>query len=523
MINNKKVYSFSAASLLSAAMCCLAMLACGGGQVSTKRVLDDNYRVQPGVDSTVAREADSLQVFLFVDAKKEKKIAELKAKAQERLQRSDSLWAKISLKNGISTSDSLTASSYTESGKSALNAILGDANSENSKKINSEAYKKIGIYLDEAAASFEQAILINPNDLEARGWLARVYGLKAERFENEQDYSKAAQELENLLQLEKSKHEIYFQLAENYFRMKAWKPAYDIFVDAERVLKETAFLNVNDPEATMAELKNAPVDTSVLFIYRYYQGIAQSRLYHADNALEILQTALALAPTDQERASVESYLDWINWDNGNIRGSEIRDSLLVLQNEEQFASAENGFKRLVKSLKTQKARDEIEWRAAVLAYEKLGQKDDAVKSLHELIDRTETLEDGLPVDTSYQRYFEDYSIMCYNLGLEYASKRNWQDAYAYFLQASQINWKGQAKCNVEIAKIVQNNPDLVIKHLLQAQEKEQTLSLLEKQQLYQLLSVAYLKKGMIDEAREIRKKLLNLQKESRINDSASSM
>ncbi|MFQ5631070.1 MAG: tetratricopeptide repeat protein [bacterium] len=463
-----------------------------------------------------------MQVFLFVDAKKEKKIDALKSNAQERLQRSDSLWAKVSKKNNISAHDSISANGFIDAGKHALGEISDHGASEKSRQANADVYKKIGNYLDEAAGAFEKAILLNPFDVEARSWLARVYVLKAERFESEHDYEKAASELENLLELEKGKHEIYYRLAENYYKMKSWQPAFEVFVEAERVLKETAFLGVEDPEASIDDLNNAAVDTSILFYYRYYQGTTQARLYNSDRALTILASAKKLAQSEKDKEAVVSYIDWINWDSGNVRGSEIRDSLLVLLRDGRYKEAVTGFLKLAKSLKTQKARDEIDWRAAVLEFQELGKMDAAVDRLHKLIKRTKTLPDGSPADTSDQRYFEDYSTMCYNLGIEYTNKRNWQEAYAYFLQASQINWKGRAKSNVEIAKIVQNNPDLVIKHCKQAQENENTLSRLEKQQLYQLLSVAYLKKGMVKEAKEARHKLLIFRREEISNGTSYS-
>lgn len=496
--------------------------ACGSSKLNSKRVLDDDYKIPPGVDSTVARAADSLQVFLFVDAEKERKVEQLKSKAQERLQRSDSLWAKINQKNDVSTHDSIAASGYFNEGKRSLDEMSNKYAASNNGEAKADDYKKIGLYLDEAASAFEKAILLNPYDADARSWLARVYSLKADRFESEKDYEKAASELENLLQLEKSKHEIYYRLAENYYKINSWQPAYNIFVEAERVLKETSFMRIEDPEATLEDLNNAPVDTSILFYYRYYQGITQARLYNSDNANKILRSAEKLTQTEKDREAVVSYIDWINWDNGNIRGSEIRDSLLVLQNKGDYREATRGFLKLTKTLKTQKARDEIEWRAAVLEYQKIGNKDIAVERLHVLINRTRKRPGGQPADTSYQRYFEDYATMCYNLGLEYAQSRNWQEAYAYFLQASQINWKGQAKSNVEIAKIVQNNPDLVIQHCKLAQENEYTLSKIEKQQLYQLLSVAYLKKGMTDLAKEARHKLLIFKREDIDNGSSYS-
>lgn len=496
---------------IGTALLSLLIVACGGNP-KAKKFLGKNYPVPAGVDSLVAREADSLNIFLFVGSDTEKKGENLKKKARERLQRSDSLWARVAQKTRVNAQDSIEATRTVEIGKNSLNKLAAAQEDVERNKIDADTFKRVEKYLDESINAFEQAILLNPYDLEARSWLARVYRIKAERFQSAKDYERAARALEDLLYLDKGNHMIYFQLAENYYNMNAWKLAYDIFVEAEKVLRETSFLAVNSTEASIHDLNRASVDTATMFYYRYYQGVTQARLYNADEALSILHSAKALAQTDDDRDRVQNYIDWINWDDGNIRASEIRDSLIVLQREGKFKQATDGFLRLVRYLRTQRTRDEIEWRAAVLEYQKLSKQDEAVRRLHALIERTAKNDLGAPLDTSYQHYFEDYSTMCYNLGLENARQSDWQKAYAYFLQASKIHWKGKGKCHVEIAKIVQNNPDLVIEHCKKAQEQENTLTNMERQQLYQLLSVAYLKKRMPEEAKRARHNWLMLQR-----------
>lgn len=500
----------------------LVVWSCASSGNGGSRKRSDTFRIPPGVDSTVAREADSLNRALFVDSEAEKKSKKAKQKAYDRLQRSDSLWHRIVGKTRVTADDSAASHAKTRAGKEALHQMQQELKGENHHTADPEIYKKVDRLLREAIDAFERALELNPYDMDARSWLARTYALRAERLERREDYENAARVLEDLLQLEKGQHQLYFRLAENYFKMQAWQPAYDLFVQAERMLKETAFLNPSAPEDQPIDLAHMPLDTATLFYYRYYQGVTQVKLYHAEKALEILDSARDLVRTPENRKAVEDYIAWIKWDNGNIRGSEIRDSLLVLQQQGKFAEAAGGFRKLIRHLTTQRARDEIIWRAALIEYEKLGQKNKAVAALHELIKRTATDSNGLPADSSYRRYFNDYAIMCYNLGLDYSKARHWQDAYAYLSQASLITWPGRAKCHIEIAKIVQNNPDLVIKHCNKAVEEIDALVREEKVQLYQLLIFAYLKKGMTDQARHAREKLLQLQREAIDNGTAVS-
>ncbi len=493
------------------------LYSCAGGGGSAKM---RKFDVPPGVDSTVARQADSVKIFLFAEPKTEKEINKLKEKARERFQRSDSLWARIAERTAISQLDSNEAQKHVGKGKEALKEIASHNDKGQAKRLDPETNKKIARLLDEAIAAFEKAILLNPYDLDAKSWLARVYRVKADRLQNEKDYENAARVLEDFVKIDKSQHDAYYRLGQNYFRIRAWKAAYDSFIEAENVLKQTAFVKVENPGATMRELEDAPVDTSDLFFYRYYQGVTQARLYHAEKSLAILATAETLASNAEQAKSVTDFIDWINWDDGNIRASEIRDSLVVLQNREQFSGAASGFLRLVKFLKTQRAQDEIEWRASVIEYEKLNKKDNAVERLQKLAARSGKAGNGAVADSSYQKYFEHYATMCYNLGAENGAARKWQTAYSYFLQATKIPWKGRAKSHIEIAKIVQNKPDMVIEHALEAQKDESSLSFEERKQLYQLLSLAYLKKGKSEEARKTRKQWLELQKENHRNASS---
>ena len=489
----------NAASVLAFALV-VQFSACAGG--STARY----YRVPAGVDSTVAQMADSLARTIFIAPQAEEKAETVKQQARQAFVESDSLWRLLESPGPVSELDSLSGlQAYNEAAEMVTRFV-----DLKRKQGTVQTEKRMVALLDSAIARFRKALLYNPFDLEARGWLARMYRLRADRLKREGDYRQAAETLQKLLRLDKGNHLAYASLAETWFALQEWQQAYDVFRQAERVLQETAFTNVDYVSEDGTEAAPAHIDSTILFSYVFYQGVVQAKLHHADSALSILARALSLAATRQDTLNVHSYIDWINWDDGNIAGSERRDELLALQAEGKYDEAVKGLWQLAGTLKTARARDEIEWRASVLMYQKLDKKAEGVERMHVLVKRLQQGEDGSIADSVRTRYLEDYAIMCHNLGLIYSREKKWQDAYAYFLQATQIDWPDRARSHLEIAKIVQNDPNQVIRHCNQAMAGQEALSIEEKKQMYRLLSRAYLRRGDFEKAKKARYNWLRL-------------
>ncbi|KAA3616497.1 MAG: hypothetical protein DWQ05_12265 [Calditrichaeota bacterium] len=480
----------------------IAFWACAGGS-SVKR--NNKYKVHAGIDSVIAREADSLASILFIKPKAEQESEVLKQRGRSRVAEGDSLWQLIELRRAANKRDSLAAIEAFNNGAKIIKSYAELQKMSAMHVDETKVSERIDKLLIDAIKNFQKALYFNPFDSETHSWLAHVYTSRASRFEEKKDFEKATYVLEELIRLDKGNHSIYARLAENYYAIEAWKAAYDVFCEAERVLTETGFLNIDKPGAALEDLSQAAIDSSRLFNYVFYQGVTQSKLYNADSSLAILDRAMRLAPDESNQKSVQSYIDWINWDDGNIHGSERRDELLAMQAQGNYKESASGFWKLAKKLRTERARDEIEWRASVLTYQRVGDKEKGVKGLHELIDRYQKRNAYKgALDSTYARYFDDYAIMCHNLGLEEVQDRDWQAAYAYFLQATTVQWRGSAKSHLEIAKIVQNNPELVLKHCKLAQKNENTLDIREHDQLYSLLSIAYLKLGKNKDAMHAR-------------------
>jgi tetratricopeptide (TPR) repeat protein len=466
----------------------------------------------------VAIEADSLSDQLFVSLKREKKANKFKARGEKVTVLSDTLWKYLAAQKGstleVSEGDSVKAIEAFNAGAKNLQEL---ARLEKSAKkgISEEAVKvELLKLLQSARKNFEKAVVLNPFDLETRSWLARVYQSLAVRFLDENNHKKTVKVLENLTRLEKGEHTLFARLAESYYALEDWESAHRNFVKAEEVLRQARGLDFTERDYT----QDVPLDTSALFYYVYYQGDTESKMHLADEALTSLRRAMTYASTEQEKADIQSYIDWINWDDGNIKGMEWRDKFMSLQAEGNYKEAAKGFRKLIPILKTRRAIDEIVWRLAILEFQYLDKKDDGIDRLKHVVLLAPKDENGAPVDSTYTKYFNSYGIMSHNMGLEYYSK-NRKIAFTYFKQAVAIDWEQKAKSYLEIAKLSRNNPKAVIESCESALAASQQLNQNEQMQVYQLLVEAFKRLGEFDKARTYFAQWIDLRKSLRRSSS----
>jgi len=216
------------------------------------------------------------------------------------------------------------------------------------------------------------------------------------------------------------------------------------------------------------------------------------------------ERAAAFAPTEEDRAYIAGELAWLAWDDDDITSSLARDSLMALEQEGELERARAGYLELVDRLTTRSAVDETEWRIAIVDYG-LDRPDSAVVRLQRIVDRTETDEQGAPIDVAYVRYFEDYGTLCLNLGRAARSeRRDRRTAIKYFTQASQLAWSGRGVAHLEIARLVQGNVDLGLERAHAALAVEETLEPTQRAELYRLLMELHRRVGDFEQARAFR-------------------
>ena len=419
----------------------------------------DRLEVPAGVDSAVAQVADTLARELFVPWGRQVQAREKAKMAETEVEKSNALWQALTAERDsvkLAPEDTVRAiEKFNQAGKELQQAIQ----LQKSERADQEEIKKrILAHLEAARRGFEAAIQLNPFDPQTRLWLARVYQMLAQRFLSARHWEKAAEVLENLVRVERGQHGLFGRLAQSYLALERWDRALENFQKAERVLRQTAVFQVPEDRPLQDETVAAALDSATLFLYVFYQGESHIRMFQADSALYHLQRALPMARNANERNSVQSTIDWINWDDGNIAASIMRDSLLAQVDRKEYDKAARGFSGLLANLNSGKAKREINWRLALLEFSFLGQEERALSRMQEVVRFYLADSTVAPGDTMKAEYFDSYGTMCHNMGLQALKDKKYKRALAYFQQSVSIPWKQRAKSQLEIAKLSLNNP-----------------------------------------------------------------
>ncbi|MBN2009614.1 hypothetical protein JW960_09755 [candidate division KSB1 bacterium] len=381
-----------------------------------------------GVDSLVAVQADSITAFLFTDEKSKIKAAQWFTKAKLRLAEAESLFV-----NWQSISDSLLNQSDKDSPRN---------------KLHQSMLKSI-ISAENAA---NRSIEYNPFDYNTRSLIAQAYFFHGQITGTDFYYKRSKEILKSIIQQEKGEHSLYFRLGESCYQLNDWNCAYENYKLAENVLLSTTFAekygNGNGHSS-----KNS-VDHHAQFRYVSHQAIARARQYDNKNALILFKRAATMAVTATDSELVDNYIDWIQWDGGNIVTAEKKNHLMVLLKEKRYREARDGFEQLINELETQTAKDEINWRIALIEYEYLNQKEKACDRMHEIVRHISSVNmKNLPADSEYRQYASDAGAMFYKLGFDYKKLSQYKNAYRCFSTASDIEWYGKSKSLLELAKL----------------------------------------------------------------------
>lgn len=473
-----------------------------------KPVLKDTHTTPPslavpaGVDSSIAIKVVTVAKELFVPWPQQQSAQQKADSAKSKVEQSNKLWEALSANEdslNITAGDTVLAIQKYNEGAERLKQV-----SSLQKEINAnedQIRQQILAHLEGSRAGFEEAIMLNPFDRNTRLWLARVYQMLARRFLSAKHWQKAAEVLENLVRMEAGQHGLYGRLGQCYLSLKKWDDALRNFQKAESVLRDTAIFGVPDDQPIDTQTIGVAIDSSALFIYVYNQAESNIRLYRADSALAHLDRAFNLARNEDDRATVKATIDWVEWDDGNIAASEIRDSLLTLTDEKQYMAAANGFHNLLPNLRTDQTQREINWRLAILEYSFLDKQAQALNRMQQVVnfyaqDSTGTASE----DTLKNQYYMSYGTMCHNRGLKALREKKLLEALAYFKQSVSVPWEQRVKSHLEIAKLSINNPERASEAARLALAHREPLSIQEQLDALRLLIESLKRLGDFEEA-----------------------
>ena len=450
--------------------------------------------IPAGVDSSVAAYADSLARVSFVSIEAQEQAATRRDSAVVFVDAGDSLWMYLEMTRDSGTvSEDLAEAALRAANQAAvpLNEFIQLTQATEIDSLT--LLRRQEVLLNEAQDALEEAIQLNPYDLQTSSVLARVYTAQAQRLGQNNAYHEAVDVLEKLTRLRPDQHTLFVALGNNYYQLKQWDNASINYQRAEAVYLATYDLVAENPPS-------AP-DSSLLFQYVTRQADVHIYQRDASAAIAAFQRAETLASSQEEMDFVTGELDWISWDNGNVRSSLARDSLITLEQAGQLPEAESGFVNLRQQLSRPEAIDEVEWRLSTVQY-RLGKGAEAAERMLSLIQRLPD-PNSASVDSTLIPYFDTFGTICFNQAMLFlGERRDNRTALKYLQQAVQFPWKDRPRAHLEAAKLLRSNVNIALEHGQSALEEQDQLSAPEQKELFGLMATLYRTTGNFEEARK---------------------
>ncbi len=461
-----------------------------------------------GVDARIAQIADSIFAQVAVDYEMANLASEKFDEALKIEDLADSLW-EYGQRQLFTSHDSLTvlrqlsqAEPYLERRPKAneqIRKLIKKAGRLN-REVRIEVSKQLMII---AIEDFETAIRSDRFYIPYWQQYCKFLQKVAERFADKSYLIRAAEQMERVVFAIKGQHILYANLAEIYFKLGDWNNAYKNYEAARNALIKSAIFSAPAPQQYFSRPGEVPVDTNRVVTYLNWQAICKIKLYEAQPALALYRQAQRMTPNPELKQRFQERIDWILWDDGNIRASEVKeraDSFRIVAKDYQTAK-KIYLESLLPILWTKRTKDETNWRIALIDFAQLGNKAEGVQRLHYVIkySAVDSLT-GAPLDSNYVRYFNDYGNMCFNLGNEYYEKDK-LIAYIYFQQAAATNYKERGKAFLRLAQISEFDPRETIDLCHKTIRYEDELDANEKVILYKVMHNAYRKLGDFKNAR----------------------
>jgi tetratricopeptide (TPR) repeat protein len=472
----------------------------------------ESVRVPPGVTPLTAAHADSLALQLFVSLEEERQAHTLIAQAEQKRAYADSLLSVLDRAAAkqiqVSPADSAAAAEATREGYQKVQQGTPFVQKYVTTQ-DEQARQKAIAALQEAEAALTNALQLNPYSVQTRALLAAVYRVLGERLTDKTNHDRAIAIWETLVRLEPGEYNHYFRLGENYFAGQAWQPALDNFEKCEQRLLASAEVKdsrIQNPAQPVA----AAVDSSVLFLSVYYQGLSAIKLLNEEKAYTGFRRALTLTSAPENREAVQNNLKWLDWDDGHIMGAVLRDTAAARASRGQFVAASNVYKELLPNLRSASARFEVGRNIAILDFSQLNHKEEACERMLKIVESIPHDASGAPIDKANQVYLDTYGTMCLNLGNEKIEVDR-KLAYTYFMQSAAIPWSGRGKSYFAMATLAESDPRQTVQDAAQAYQLVHQLAADEVVNLHKLLIRNYRRLGEFAKAKMHFDELLRLQ------------
>lgn len=411
-------------------------------------------------DAPKNQEADSLAKLLFGEEKTEEQASSLFQHGQEDFNAGEEFLKEA---NAMRASGQDT----TMKTRGGVFGLIGQAIGDTSKTSKeNDTRKRANSAFKSAAKNFERALTKQPEMKEVQLWLVATY----DRLE---EWDKSLPLYREILNERQGEDNLWFAYGYASYRAKQYDKAVTAFDQAMRV----------------RELVTGTPD-SIPNNYRLYLAEAYLKTYQDQNALKMFTLAQSKS-TPEDSAEIQKTIDWINWDNGGIAAAEYRDAAFAAESKEDWNGAREAFLGGISSARTNKARDFLTWRLALVTYNH-GNKTEAIQRLAETVNR---LGAECP-----QEYKESYGRMLYAYGQELVANGDRRGALEYFLNSTKVPWEGQGGGFVSIAQIASND----LSQSIENAERALTYPLTPEQRkaAYEILVASYRSKAQWEQMKK---------------------
>ena len=353
----------------------------------------------------------------------------------------------------------------------------------------------INYSLDYCDLYFQKANKIDSFNPKNYPSMANCYWDKGIMFQDTLGHRRAVQVLLKFLENDKGHYFVYHQIGKNYYELKQWEKAYSYVRRAKKILFITSSFEQQEQKKSEVKYKDVKIPGNIdpVGYFRLIRdnGKAEMKMYLADSAMTSLKLAYRLAPTQTDSSEIEKYRDWILWDDGNIRASELKDAIDDSVRNENYKWAKKAYTdSLLPIIKTKAARHNVIWKLARIEYtalselelNKIDSDEDKQKEheseLHELKQRSLKLREQAanrlyqlvveadsikakpnfyvpPPDSLYKVYFKDCGQMFFDLADRYRNDGLHKKARLFFVKDTTIDWQGRAKSFIHLALLSQ--------------------------------------------------------------------
>lgn len=358
-----------------------------------------------------------------------------------------------------------------------------------SKKITfSEVLDEQIHLMEQVQEHFEAGLRLNPFEIYLRNWIAGIYQYLEQLYAAKNMDQKRLQIIFNILCLEKDLKKrsiLYSRVGEIYLSHQDWSQARKYFQLS------------ND---MMFEGNAADIDTTRLFNNLYLRGQAELKLYEGEAARQSITYASMIAPDRKIYQDLMSLLDYINWDDANIRASEQFMKARRLATEKKYPEAEAAYFELSDLVQTESAQNETQYRLAMLQFNNLNKKGEAIDRLWRVVQKCPIdPATSAAADSTGRNYWNAYCRMGLALANSYLSS-NKKLAFTYYYKTAQVESPVRGSAFLSLAYLSRNIPETCLSFCNRAAGYLQQLAPDEQKLLFNILYDANRRLGNFEEA-----------------------